>query len=868
MCVVCVCVGAAVTWTSTSRGDRLFCLSDECSHSEQTSGYTSSVDTFYGADGTQGMTTVQLWVWYSRTHQDNFVAPEGQAPPDSTYVKMFPNGLALVNPGDTMTEPANVDTTENNENNTRHPHHDTMASPPHRDASRTGSGTRTTTLPLSIYLNNATHHSFTAATESDTAWARANGYTLWRANMAYLCVEAGCGTAPANTSDPTIVWRQPGAILEECTTEQAAAAAGWQGVVSLPPPPPPSPDSGRTILGAPPPPPPSSLLTTVRNGNLAARVYSNGSVLLDRVSDGTVLLQTDASFDSLPSTVSGDGNATTAAAFWDMHLNLSTGQRGRVFGLGQLEGTTSTGGCPVDGKQVGLPLARNNGTYSLSTTKFHVSVPFVTSSVGYAVLVNHPGAGTVSVDEAGSSTWDLSEQKQLDVWIATHANDTVTTTGPDAQQQLHTRYVDATGHASALPDSAMQFWQSRLRYRTSQEAESVAQRMGDRNLSAGVFVIDFFNQRVNGDFEMNPVCYPNVSELVTSVHDAVGADLMVSLWPDVHPTSYSHSTLANANCLVNGGVDATAASCRHLIWTKYVKPNYWDYGVKSFWLDETDFMKGPLSCGPANYCGRLWLNTWMQLFADGTRNESGQALILTRGWWPGAQRHGGVLWSSDIFSTFSELTAQVPEAIAAGLSGIPYWSSDTGGFGCPTSPHADNSTYMQELIVRWYQFSTLCPIMRTHGCRNGTAPAIPTNPPAACLQGQGPGGSCGENEVWSFGPATEVILTKYIKLRNEVIAPYMLELAHNVSAFGAVTMRSLEFEFPEDVNTHGVQDEFLLGPRYLVAPVTTHGAINRSVYFPLGVKWTNFWDPTDVVEGGQRRTVDAPLDVLPLYIRT
>ena len=101
-------------------------------------------------------------------------------------------------------------------------------------------------------------------------------------------------------------------------------------------------------------------------------------------------------------------------------------------------------------------------------------------------------------------------------------------------------------------------------------------------------------------------------------------------------------------------------------------------GVKAFWLDETDFMKHGLSCGPSEYCGRMWLIGWMQTFGDGLLAEKETPLLLTRGWWAGAQRFGGVLWSSDIFSTFTELKAQVPEGISASMSGIPWWTTGTG----------------------------------------------------------------------------------------------------------------------------------------------------------------------------------------------
>lgn len=133
---------------------------------------------------------------------------------------------------------------------------------------------------------------------------------------------------------------------------------------------------------------------------------------------------------------------------------------------------------------MGLPLERNNGTYNLATTKFHVSVPFLTSTSGYALLVNHPGAGSVAVDANGQSTWALSAQKQLDYWVTTH-DSTASAAGPERTQQLHTHYVDATGHASPLPVNATMFWQSRLRYRTTEEAVSVATRKSRHCLATG-----------------------------------------------------------------------------------------------------------------------------------------------------------------------------------------------------------------------------------------------------------------------------------------------------------------------------------------------------------------------------------------------
>lgn len=212
-------------------------------------------------------------------------------------------------------------------------------------------------------------------------------------------------------------------------------------------------------------------------------------------------------------------------------------------------------------------------------------------------------------------------------------------------------------------------------------------------------------------------------------------------------------------------------------------------------------------------------------------------VVLTRSVWAGAARLGVVLWSSDIFSTFEELTAQVKIGVGATISGIPWWTTDVGGFGCPVSPYNNTSPYMQELIVRWYQFGVVSPVFRTHGCRAGAAEVLPASSPCMHAQGmkpQGPQGSCGFNEVWSYGPAVEPVLTALVRFRNDVLAPYILALGRNVSLHGVPTMRPLWYDFPRDdaATDPACDDQFMLGPLYMAAPVTTHGASSRSVYFP------------------------------------
>ena len=261
--------------------------------------------------------------------------------------------------------------------------------------------------------------------------------------------------------------------------------------------------------------------------------------------------------------------------------------------------------------------------------------------------------------------------------------------------------------------------------------------------------------------------------------------------------------------------------------------------------------------GPAKAYSNLWVNHWLATFSDPIAQEGHAPLLLTRGVWAGGQRYGTVLWSSDIWSSFEQLASMVPQGVHASLSGIPWWTTDVGGYGCGFS-EPNNSTYMQELIVRWYEFGLFSPVFRTHGCRNG--PSEPDVPP--CTPSQG---SCGENEVWSYGAPTQVKLEALVRARVG-LQPYVAELAVNVSRFGVPTLRPLWWEF-SDAAVADLDDQYMLGPRLLVAPIVTQGDTSRSVVFPGGAQWVSFWDAHTVVDGGATHVISAPLGRIPVYWR-
>ena len=689
-------------------------------------------------------------------------------------------------------------------------------------------------------------------------------------------------------------------------------------------------------------------------------------------------------------------SATPGFATAGLSLAAGDDKDERIFGLGQGNWSynATLGRSPIDwcaskAERV-VPLERNGQTVGLQQQKLHITIPFAYSTAGYGFLWNMPGQGRVSVGAAGvgGMEWTAEATTGLDFWV-TGAPKGNTDKAAVARAAVYEQYADATGHAPPLREDAMIFWQSRNRYKSSDIVLAVCDRYKALDLPVGVVVVDYKNQDFDGDFAPNPLCYPSVANLSAGVRARLNATTMFSFWPEAFKQSAEYSLLKSKGCLINpdlGGnaIDPTTKACRDLIWNEFLKPRYYDQGVSTVWLDETDGegtiptpaptpptppptpsnwvahpnenyhcggdeFKGDLgtqasadaclaavkakggvdfaiwnknsptcyicqvakpqgikfaaadgafsfvntaggerrfgdgdgdgegegtgefvyghgydtSYGPAAAYSNLWVNDWIKTFTDPVAAlavPGEPPMALTRAVWAGGQKHGVVLWSSDIESTFEELTAQINLGVHASLSGIPWWTSDVGGYGCGRA-FPNGSPYMQELIVRWYQFGLFCPVFRTHGARPGGDPDPHVGKCALSTQQ-----SAGPNEIWSYNSSkTQDMLASYITMRAEKIKPYIVELDAEVTATGVPTMRPLWFEFPEDASSYGVEDQYFLGSKLLVAPVTAQGATSRSVYFPPGA-WKHFW--TGAIEiGPATKTIDAPLAHFPAYER-
>jgi alpha-D-xyloside xylohydrolase len=354
----------------------------------------------------------------------------------------------------------------------------------------------------------------------------------------------------------------------------------------------------------------------------------------------------------------------------------------------------------------------------------------------------------------------------------------------------------------------------------------------------------------------------------------MGVKLMVSVWPSVNPRSRNFAEMERRGLLVRTerGVpglmsfldpdedqiyvhyyDSTNPEARQFIWEQ-VREGYYRHGIKVWWLDACEPEIRPrdpenLRChaGPGLAVINIYPMLHARGFYEGMRAEGEEEIIsLCRSAWAGSQRYAAAVWSGDIRSTFEALQTQVRAGLNIGLSGIPWWTTDIGGFfgGDISTP------YFRELIVRWFQYGVFCPLFRLHGFR---------------LPNEAFWDSGGPNEVWSFGDEAYAIIKELLFLR-ERLRPYIMDQMRLAHEKGTPPMRPLFFDFPQDETCWKVDDQFMFGPDLLVAPVLEEGKRSRSVYLPAGMTWADAWSD-QVFAGGQWITAESPLERIPLYLR-
>lgn len=526
----------------------------------------------------------------------------------------------------------------------------------------------------------------------------------------------------------------------------------------------------------------------------------------------------------------------------------------RLYGLGQ-----HSHGL-LDHKGTVTDLTQRNGD---------VSIPFLLSSRGYGFLWNNPAVGRVELGRT-ATRWVADATDQVDYWVC----------AADTPDKIISAFTQCTGRPPKLPSWASGFWQSKLRYRSQAEVLDVVEEFGHHRLPLSVLVVDYGHWEHLGDFRFDPEHWPDPAGMVEQLAEA-GVRVMVSLWPmtTVKADTFQEMEARGYLLATTGGAaphtpfvdvddparaylhvyDATDADARRYVWER-LRRGYADHGIEAFWLDadEPEMLPGEpesveYAAGPGLAVANRYPADHARMVYEGLRALGRtEVLSLNRSAWVGAARYGAAVWSGDIAPTWGSLASSIPAGLSIGLSGIPWWTTDIGGFGGGDPSDPD----YQELVVRWFQFGVFCPLFRLHGFRE----PIPDNP-------MDPGGP---NEPWSFGERAYPIIRDLLLLR-ERLRPYVHEVAREASATGLPMMRPLFLSCPQDRRAWEVADEFLLGDELLVAPVLAAGATERKVYLPERPDrraWVDLTDPQSPSShaGGRRVRVPAALDRVPVFV--
>ena len=457
----------------------------------------------------------------------------------------------------------------------------------------------------------------------------------------------------------------------------------------------------------------------------------------------------------------------------------------------------------------------------------------------------------------------------------------------DDMDEVISGYRTLTGKAPVMPKWAMGYWQSRERYKTSTEMIEALEGFRKRNIPIDNIVMDWSHWREEdwGGHEFDPARFPDPKAMVDSIHDMNGR-MMISVWPKFYVETEHYKEFDEKGWMYTkayddgirdwigkgylyGFYDAYHPEARKLFWNQMYE-HYYPLGIDAWWMDAsepnirdcTDMDYRKALCGPtALGSSTEFFNAYALVNADAIYNgqrgvdPDKRVFLLTRSGFAGLQRYSTATWSGDIATRWEDMKAQISAGLNFALSGIPYWTMDIGGFCVENRYVAGQQIYNQtgkenvdykewrELNTRWFQFGAFCPLYRAHG--------------------QYP-----FREPWEIAPeghpAYESIVY-YSQLRYRLM-PYIYSLAGMTYFDDYTIMRPLVMDFMADTNVLNIGDTYMFGPAFMAAPVYEYGARTRDVYFPECEGWYDFYT-NRFMEAGVHKTVDAPYDRMPLYVR-
>ena len=446
-------------------------------------------------------------------------------------------------------------------------------------------------------------------------------------------------------------------------------------------------------------------------------------------------------------------------------------------------------------------------------------------------------------------------------------------------------YRTITGKAQVMPKWAMGFWQSRERYRTSEEILSVLSEFRRRHLPIDNIVQDWFYWKEDawGSHEFDPDRYPDPKAMIDSIH-AMNGHYMLSVWPKFYCTTehfrefdergwmYRQAIRDSIRDWVGKGYvgsfyDAYSEEARRLFWQQINEHLYSRFPIDAWWMDasepnirdcqEMSYLKalcGPTALGSSTEYLLAYALMNAEAIYTGQRsvNPDRRVFLLTRNGFAGLQRYSTAVWSGDIGTRWEDMKAQISAGINFSLSGIPFWGMDIGGFcvekrferAWRSGAESDDLAEWRELQTRWFQFGAFVPLFRVHGQYPPREPWLlaPESHPAY--------------KSWEF----------YARLRYRLM-PYIYSLCGMTHFADYTMMRALAMDYADDAQALDVGDQFLCGPSLMVSPVYKFGAREREVYLPVREGgWYDFYTGAHVSDGGCRVSVSAPYERIPLHV--
>jgi len=488
----------------------------------------------------------------------------------------------------------------------------------------------------------------------------------------------------------------------------------------------------------------------------------------------------------------------------------------------------------------------------ISQDNTNIAVPLLVSSKGYGIYWNNESRSRFNNRFANYLYISSEVADAVDYYFFY---------GPELDT-IVAHYRELTGQAPLFGKWAYGFWQCKNRYKSQEEIVAIARKYRELHIPADNIVQDWFWWNRKGEFVFNKN-YPQPKGMVDDLH-AANFHLMISIWPFFEPGSANYDYMEKQGWFVDkfkfakppfhtdrmAVYDATNPEARKFYWDEVHKALF-NIGLDAWWMDttepETEGQEENILLGHklAAGSGDRYVNDFPLLDTgavyQGQRSASDKkrVFILSRSAFAGSQRNSVTAWSGDINSDWFSFRRQIPAGLNFAVSGIPYWTTDIGGFvfGSPGDPA------FRELFVRWFEWGTFNPILRVHGTR--------ANPDG--------------NELWSYGPDAQKILVDFDRLRYRLL-PYTYSLAWMTTSEAYTPMRPLVMDFRTDARAVDIGDQFMYGPAFLVNPVTEPGATSRHVYLPQA-KWYDFWSGKVIHGPMVDEAAAAPLDRLPLYVR-